>query len=543
MLSLVFVLLFLPVVTLPHAYAAVSVTVAPASLVVAEYSIGTYTVSLGTPTFPGESYALTLSGLPSGVDFAFGPNPVTVPLGGATSTLTIAGQLCSGSYTMAVTASHTGPTPGADSSSSNTFVMTVTPVGPPIQAVVSTDKPTYRIGDKVTILMSVNRPAFVRLTISPPSGSPSIFDFTIYGASATKSLTASQPIGRYTVTVEATSGCGDFSSAVAYFDISPDTYDVSVSLSGVPSQVSANLLVDGQNQGTMGGSEIKKVSFKVDTTHSLSVDQYVTGEAGTRYYCSQNTWNVGSTGSHTFEYETQYLFTVGTDPEGVAQVSGGGWFRTGSSVQTNEAPQTLTGPAGTQYVFKGWEVDGAPQPGNPITLTLDRPREAVAKYQTQYQLVVDSPGGLGDPKGSGYYDEDSNAEFSVTSPVGFLIQQVFVNWEGDYSGTSPQGSITMDKPKVVRAVWTTSYTQLYMVLGAAAAVVIIAALLLLRRRRAAAGPSLKPTPPMPEEPEVGGPPPAEAPPETSSSNIKCSSCGGDVPAGQAFCHHCGAKIG
>ena len=98
-------------------------------------------------------------------------------------------------------------------------------------------------------------------------------------------------------------------------------------------------------------------------------------------------------------------------------------------MQTSQAPDTLNGPAGTKYVFKGWMVDGVLQPGNPISITMDKTHKAVATYETQYQLLVDSQ--YGDAKGAGYYANGSTAVFSVTTPVGFLIQQVFLKWDGD----------------------------------------------------------------------------------------------------------------
>jgi hypothetical protein len=228
------------------------------------------------------------------------------------------------------------------------------------------------------------------------------------------------------------------------------------------------------------------------------------------------------------------MFTVATNPDGVAQVTGAGWIKAGSSVQTSQAPDTLNGPAGTKYVFKGWMVDGALQPGNPISITMDKPHKAVATYETQFQLLVDSQ--YGDAKGAGYYTNGSTATFSVTTPVGFLIQQVFLKWDGDFTGSSPSGSILMDKPHTIHANWTTSYFQLYILVGVVAAVAIILALLLMRRRQTMGPAEMKPMPPT--SGETGQPPP-----EPGGEAVKCTSCGADVPAGQTYCQNCGSKIG
>jgi hypothetical protein len=527
----------------PQVYASpVSVAISPSSQAVPQGTVASYSVQLSGAS-PHGVYGLSLSGLIASGVYQFSTNPVSTPSGAGSSTLQMdAGStplFCPGIYPFTVTATNATAPPDTGSASGT---LTVLQVGPSISVNLATDKPSYRLGDKVTILISVNRPAEGQLTIVPPGGSPSVFNYASYGPtySMTKTLTATTPIGRWTATFQADDFCAGFSSATAYFDVAPDTYDVSVTLSGVSPQVSSNLQVDNSNQGTIGGSEIKTLSFKVDTTHTVAVDQYIQGDPGVKYFASQNTWTVGSAGSHTFDYQTEYLFTVKTDPDGVAQVTGDGWFNAGASVQTSQAPQTVQGSAGTQYLFKDWEVDGAPQSGNPLTITLDKPHIAVAIYVAQYNLIVDSPGGQGNPQGSGFYDAGSTAQFSVTSPVGFLVQQVFVKWDGDYTGTSPQGSVVMDKPKIVHAVWTTSYFQLEIVAVVIIAIIAVAALLLMRRRQTGPPQSVKPTPPMPSE---AGAETGETPSVVSGESVKCNQCGTDVPSGQTFCHNCGADMG
>ncbi|MGD0175716.1 MAG: hypothetical protein ABSC50_02695 [Candidatus Bathyarchaeia archaeon] len=444
-------------------------------------TLATYSVDVAWG-FPSVSFSLTLAGLPSGAAYSFSPNPTTTDVTlHASSTLTIdTGSLplyCPGSYSFKVTAT-SGPNVGT----STPTALTVAMVGSPLLVSVSTDKPTYRVGDTISIFVTLTRPAEGTLQITGPSGFSAItYPFATTGpvSGVAKKLTAGA-IGTYTVSLAADDYCGGFGSAQASFAVNPNTYDVTISLSGVPSQYSSTLQVDGQQQGTVQGSQPKTLSFPIGSSHTIMVDQYVAGEAGVRYYSSQNSWSVSSADSHTFNYQTQYQFSVLTDPNGVTPTTGAGWYNEGASVQTNQVPQTVQGPSGTQYVFKNWELDGAAQSGSQVSVTMDKPHTAVAKYATQYQLVIDS-GGIGNPQGAGYYDAGTSATFSVASPVGFLVQQVFVRWEGDYTGTSPQGSVTMDKPKTVHAVWTTSYTQAYIAAGVLVVAIIAAAILMMRR--------------------------------------------------------------
>ncbi len=528
---LLLAVMVLAFVLLPGAYASpVTVTISPTTQAVPQTSTASYSIGLASGT--KAAYRLSLSGLVSGASYSFSSNPVSTPAGSGSSSLSIVTSstplYCPGIYSFTVSASNSSsaPTPGnpADSGSASAS-LTVVQVGPPLAITVSTDKSAYRTGDVATIVIGANRPSEGQLIISSPSGSPATFLYTFIGPtySLTKTLTVTA-IGRWTVNFQADDFCSGFSSASAAFDVTPDTYDTSLSLNGVPAQYSSQVTIDNQAQGTIGGAEIKKLSFKVDTTHTVAVDQYVQGDAGVRYFAAQNSWTVSSAGSHTFEYETQYLLTVVTDPAGITDVTGGGWYKAGTSVQTNQVPTTVPGSSGTQYAFKGWEVDGAAQSGNGISLTMDKPHTVVAKYETQYQLLIDSP--YGNPHGQGYYAAGSTATFSVTTPSGFPVQQIFVRWEGDYTGTSSQGSITMDNPKVIHAVWSTSYIPLIAI--AVIALAAVAAFLFWRKRKGPA-PETKPTP--------------GADKAGASESLKCASCGTENPAGLKFCTNCGEKLG
>ncbi len=472
-----------------HAVPTVTITPSP-SQGVPQGSTATFTVAYAGGVLAA-TYAFSLTGLYPGASYSFGPSTPAQPAIAASSILTIdassvPGLYCPGTYPFTVYVTNTAA-PADTGSASDTLI--VSQVGPPLGVSVSTDKPAYMKGDSVRIVLSVNRPSEGTVTVSPPGGAPKMKQFATYAASSGVfwTLTADQPYGTYTVNVQADDYCSGVSSASTTFTVSPDTYDVAVSISGVPSQFSAKIQVNGQNQGTVGGSQSRTLSFKVGTSNSITVDQYVAGDTGIRYYCSQNSWSVSSADSHTFNYQTQYQLTVIADPNGITPVTGGGWYDAGASVQTNQVAATVQGGPGTQYGFKNWEVDGVAQSGNPITLTMDKPHTAIAKYTTQYQLVVDSPGGLGNPQGAGFYDAGSTATFSVASPVGFLVQQVFLRWEGDYAGTSPQGSVMMDKPKVVHAVWMTSYTQAYIAGGIAVVAILAAVFLMMRRKKRGPG--------------------------------------------------------
>jgi hypothetical protein len=180
-------------------------------------------------------------------------------------------------------------------------------------------------------------------------------------------------------------------------------------------------------------------------------------------------------------YVKQLYLDVSTDPMGVTDVTGSGWYAERSSTSIVSVPHEVDGSKGTKYVFTTWTVDGTPKGDNGFTLFMDVPHKVVAKYDTMFLLTIVSD--YGNPRGRGYHKSGEPVVFGVDSPVGIGIQHVFVQWSGDYTGNEPQGSITMDGPKTVSALWTTNYTQLYVII-VVVAIAVVGGLLVCMKRRA-----------------------------------------------------------
>jgi hypothetical protein len=175
--------------------------------------------------------------------------------------------------------------------------------------------------------------------------------------------------------------------------------------------------------------------------------------------------------------------------------SGSGCYAKGNEAKFS-APDTIDLGPGKRAVFVGWKGD---YQGSTLNdrVTMTKPATIEATYEIQYELKVFSK--LGNPQGSGWYDQNSAATFSVEDhvlgPTGvdyMLIPWkttfIFERWSGDSAATTATASITMDDPKTVIATWqsqkTSDYTMIYMMLGAiGAAIFLIAALVLLVRRR------------------------------------------------------------
>jgi len=510
------------------------------------------TVSLASTDGNPHTITLSLSGWGGLWWNYFSPNPVSVPpIGVVSSTLTIPipgpGDICPGQsspgpyyFQLTVQAME-----GHHVRASQTLTVNILPVSYPLTVSVEPSKSSYIVGEMVTIAISSNQPAEYYLKVRKPDG-------TVWASAhgflptATFTKKATEPLGTYTVELLAYF-CG-VAQGSASFVVHPDTYDVTISLAGLPADVMTALMVDGNKAADMRGGDVRVLSYPIGTSHTFQVDQYVSGGTGYRYYCAANSWTAGAEGSNTFNYVTQVYLDVSTDPTGVTEVTPSGWYALGSSASVSSVPEDLEGSAGVKYRFGQWQVDGTGRAGNGFVVVMDAPHKVVAKYDTLYKLTVVSD--YGNPTGDGYYKSGDTATFSVDSPVGIGIQQVFVEWRGDFTGKEPKGSITMDNPKTVTAVWTTSYFQLYIIVGAIAAVAVIAALLFWRRGRAGP-PALKPPPPIPpsEVPETVEEPPAPSPDTETATKpavsiaLRCTNCGHGLEEGQVFCPECGQKQG
>jgi hypothetical protein len=125
---------------------------------------------------------------------------------------------------------------------------------------------------------------------------------------------------------------------------------------------------------------------------------------------------------------------------------------------TVETPNEITPAPGVRMHFSSWGDSGN---ANPLKLNIDSYADLKARYQSEYQLTIDSP--YGPAKGAGWYAQASNATFSVPSMIDLNngTRRVFQQFVGDYNSTSNSGILIMNSPKHVITNWQTQfYVQL-----------------------------------------------------------------------------------
>jgi uncharacterized repeat protein (TIGR02543 family) len=195
------------------------------------------------------------------------------------------------------------------------------------------------------------------------------------------------------------------------------------------------------------------------TSHSIGAVSPQNAGTGRQYVFTS--WSDGGSQTHnytvpgyyetlTVTYHIQYQLTIDSDH---GNPQGTGWYNDNTTANFSISSPDVQGHS--RYLFSHWTGDytGTETTGS---ITMNGPKTILAHWTTQHELNVNSL--YGDPQGSGWYDENSTANFSVTSPyTQGSIRFIFSNWTGDASGTNPSSSIVMTSPKSVTANWNTQY--------------------------------------------------------------------------------------
>jgi uncharacterized repeat protein (TIGR02543 family) len=141
----------------------------------------------------------------------------------------------------------------------------------------------------------------------------------------------------------------------------------------------------------------------------------------------------------------QFLFTLTVTTVGGGAVSGNtqsNYFR-GTTVNLSAEPAP-------GCYFQNWSGDASGTSRN-VGVVMTRDKSVVANFPPLTLLAVTAGGGTIAANPASNYVQDSTVELTAQPQSGWT----FLNWMGDASGTNPQASVTMDRPKEVQAVFGT----------------------------------------------------------------------------------------
>jgi hypothetical protein len=195
-----------------------------------------------------------------------------------------------------------------------------------------------------------------------------------------------------------------------------------------------------------------RIAIPSSTTPPITSDVY-----SARWEISEE---VEIKGLRDISFVRQFFLDLNTSGGEVSEGQSG-WYDEGSEVSVT-APSNLEIDGRARLTFKGWS-EATTSKESKVTINIDAPQVLKANWEQEFYLEINSE--FGDPQGGGWFDDGSITTFSVSSPVGIVVQQVFQGWVGDYQAGTASATILMDSPKTITAVWSTDYTQLIIVIG------------------------------------------------------------------------------
>jgi ribosomal protein L40E len=248
--------------------------------------------------------------------------------------------------------------------------------------------------------------------------------------------------------------------------------------------------------------------------------------------------------SVTAKYKAQYKLSVVFDPPETAQrivLSNTTWYDAGQNAALGPVPQIISiseSPA-ERFAWFSWNIDNMTEPGTTVEILMNRPHSVRLVYQMQYYLLVTSP--LGEPAGTGWYASGQKAKFGVAySGSELLVKHSLAGWRLNSSNvidTVPPTvtEVTMDRPYVVEAQWTTDYTPMWVFILAlvSAAVVFSVVMFIILKRPGSLGR-------LQLRSGLGRRKIASPGATAQVSLVLCQKCGAGIPSTAAICQACGA---
>ncbi len=210
-------------------------------------------------------------------------------------------------------------------------------------------------------------------------------------------------------------------------------------------------------------------------SYATSVTSPYAGTEGIRYVCTGYSIDNGGAGvqysgvsytftnvqaNHTITYywQTQYYLTITSS---YGSPTGQGWYNASSTAAFSVA-STVSGGAGTQYLFNGWVGTGTGSytgSSNSTSVTMNAPITETANWITQFYLTVSSIHGV--TSGTGWYNGGTiaYAGLDAGTQVDGGVTYTFSGWSTGGSNYAQSSAIIMTGPITSVAYWIPGIQQ------------------------------------------------------------------------------------
>lgn len=222
---------------------------------------------------------------------------------------------------------------------------------------------------------------FSPVTTSSTSTTSFITTTSSQTSSSQTSTTTASPQTSTTTIFQTTTTTDSSTTSSSTPTISPTSYSISFTESGLPAGTSWMVVLGNTAQTSTANT----ITFQgvAGNTYSWSVNPLLPGSEGTQYVASKSSgsMSVPSQLSQAITYSTQYQVVVSGSPNiaGGTMPSGVSWYNAGSTVQLNASEQS-------GYNFTSWSNTGPILLANPTerstTAVIDGPGSITANFVT-----------------------------------------------------------------------------------------------------------------------------------------------------------------
>ncbi|MCJ7654753.1 MAG: putative Ig domain-containing protein [Dehalococcoidia bacterium] len=297
-------------------------------------------------------------------------------------------------------------------------------------------------------------------------------------------------------------------------------------------QGQTNVLVDGAHEATLIGGQSQSFTSVPCESHLVMVDQTVQVPNSNIKFTviGSNTKTVTDVDNHAyFNYAQEIYIQTSSEPSGVAQPPGTGFYAVGSNFSST-TPGTIETDIqnGIKYVFREWKLpDGSTRPTRDLVFTVNQGGTATAAYDTFYLLTLKSDYPSIDERS--WERQGSTATWNLSlHAVPLLGFWGFLG--GVQSPLNASGSQLITGPTTVEIMWGPNYT---MPIIAIVIILLVIAGLVYLIYRLRGRPATRPATPETKAP-------AKAKPAANSGF--CPKCGNRVRKDEDFCKKCGKKL-
>ena len=330
-------------------------------------------------------------------------------------------------------------------------------------------------------------PSSGEITGMPPAGSAGIYNVTATVADYTYCADCCPPTSRPFILV--IDSYADYLAGIDY----GSSYGFTVEVGPGLAEGATPVMIDGTVEATLRGGQSASFIANVGQNHLVDIQQSVPGsDPSTSYAVAGPHQMLVSESNPTayFDYAPEVYIQTGSEPPGVSQPPGTGYYAVGGSFTSSAAsPVNTDTQQGTKYVFKQWILpDGSTSPGRDLVFMVSGTGNVRAVYDSYYLLTLQSE--YPPVNESSWELKDSTATYDLALED-IPMRGFWGSLGGKMVPENGSGTVLMNSPRTQVITWSYDYTMPVVIFVVILLLIIglVTFLVFFRRRGARAAPA------------------------------------------------------